>query len=48
MTFGEYRDGLRLFHDFHATGDMHILTLLTAIFTGLRSRFTISKAISYL
>jgi hypothetical protein len=32
MTFGEYRDGLRLFHDFHATGDMHILTLLTAIF----------------
>jgi hypothetical protein len=24
MTFGEYRDGLRLFHDFHATGDMHI------------------------
>ncbi|MFV8268469.1 hypothetical protein ACNQGP_00855 [Flavobacterium sp. GT2N3] len=32
MTFGEYRDGLRLFHDFHATGDMHILTLLTALF----------------
>lgn len=32
MTFGEYRDGLRLFHDFHATGDMHILTLLTAVF----------------
>jgi hypothetical protein len=32
MTFGEYRDGLRLFHDFHATGDMHILKLLTAIF----------------
>jgi hypothetical protein len=31
MTFGEYRDGLRLFHDFHATGD-NILTLLTAIF----------------
>lgn len=32
MTFGEYRDGLRLFHDFHATADMHILTLLTAVF----------------
>jgi hypothetical protein len=32
MTFGEYRDGLRLFHDFHATGDMNILTLLTALF----------------
>lgn len=32
MSFGEYRDALRLFHDFHATGDMFILTLLAAIF----------------
>lgn len=32
MTFGEYTDGLRLFHDFHATGDMSYLTLLTALF----------------
>jgi hypothetical protein len=26
MTFGEYRDGLRLFHDFHATGDAYFDT----------------------
>lgn len=32
LTFGEYIDGLRLFHDFHATGDMQMLKLLTAIF----------------
>lgn len=32
MTFGEYRDALRFFHDFHATGDMEYLKLLTAIF----------------
>lgn len=32
MTFGEYTDALRLFHDFHATGDMEILKLLTALF----------------
>lgn len=39
MTFGEYRDGLRLFHDFHATGDMHILTLLTAVFYRQKKSF---------
>ena len=32
MTFGEYRDALRFFHDFHATGDMEFLKLLTAVF----------------
>lgn len=32
MTFGEYTDGLRMFHDFHATGDMELLKLLTALF----------------
>jgi hypothetical protein len=32
MTFGEYRDALRFFHDFHATGDMEYLKLLTAVF----------------
>jgi hypothetical protein len=32
MTFGEYRDALRLFHDFRATGNLHLLVLLTAIF----------------
>lgn len=32
MTFGEYTDALRLFHDFHATGDMEILKLITALF----------------
>jgi hypothetical protein len=32
MTFGEYTDGLRMFHDFHATGNIEILKLLTALF----------------
>lgn len=32
MTFGEYLDGMRLFHDFHATGDMTYLKLLAAVF----------------
>lgn len=32
MTFGEYRDALRLFHDFRATAEIHLLVLLTAIF----------------
>ena len=32
MTFGEYTDGLRMFHDFHASGDMQYLKLLTALF----------------
>jgi hypothetical protein len=32
MTFGEYTDALRLFLDFHATGDMELLKLLTALF----------------
>ena len=32
VTFGEYTDGLRMFHDFHATGDMQYLKLLTALF----------------
>ena len=32
VTFGEYRDALRLFHDFHATGDVSILYLIAAIF----------------
>jgi hypothetical protein len=43
MTFGEYRDGLRLFHDFHATGDMHILTLLTAVFYRPKKSFYFIK-----
>lgn len=32
MTFGEYTDGLRMFHDFHATGNIEILKLLTTLF----------------
>lgn len=43
MTFGEYTDGLRMFHDFHATGDMHILTLLTALFYRPKKRFHFIK-----
>lgn len=41
MTFGEYRDGLRFFHDFHATGDMEYLKLLTAIFYRPKKMFKI-------
>lgn len=43
MTFGEYRDGLRLFHDFHATGDMHILTLLASVFYRPKKSFHFIK-----
>ena len=32
MTFGEYRDALRLFLDFHATGEANLLYLLSSIF----------------
>lgn len=32
ITFGEYRDGLRMFLDFAATGNTNLLYLLTAIF----------------
>jgi hypothetical protein len=43
MTFGEYRDGLRLFHDFHATGTWHIFDT-NRYFYRPRSRFIISKS----
>lgn len=39
MTFGEYRDALRLFHDFRATGEVHLLVLLTAIFYRRKKTF---------
>lgn len=39
MTFGEYRDALRIFHDFHATGDMQLLVLLTAVFYRKKKAF---------
>lgn len=39
ITFGEYTDGLRLFHDFHATGDMQFLKLLCALFYRPKKRF---------
>lgn len=39
VTFGEYTDGLRLFHDFHATGDMQYLKLLCALFYRPKKRF---------
>lgn len=32
MTFGEYSDGLRMFHDFPAIGDYNIIITLAAIF----------------
>jgi hypothetical protein len=31
LTFGEYVDALRIFHDFHATGDSFLLYLLAGI-----------------
>lgn len=43
MTFGEYTDGLRLFHDFHATGDMMFLKLLTALFYRPKKSFHFIK-----
>lgn len=43
MTFGEYTDALRLFHDFHATGDMEILKLLTALFYRPKKSFIFIK-----
>ncbi|WP_278035909.1 hypothetical protein [Flavobacterium nitratireducens] len=43
MTFGEYRDALRIFHDFHATGDMQLLVLLTAIFYRKKKSFLFIK-----
>jgi hypothetical protein len=43
MTFGEYTDALRLFHDFHATGDMDMLKLLTALFYRPKKSFLFIK-----
>jgi hypothetical protein len=43
MTFGEYTDALRLFHDFHATGDMEILKLITALFYRPKKSFLFIK-----
>jgi len=43
MNFGEYTDALRLFHDFHATGDMEILKLLTALFYRPKKSFLFIK-----
>jgi hypothetical protein len=43
MTFGEYTDALRLFHDFHATGDMEILKLLTVLFYRPKKSFLFIK-----
>ena len=43
MNFGEYRDALRLFHDFHATGDMYLLSLLAAIFYRPKKHFHFIK-----
>jgi hypothetical protein len=43
MTFGEYTDALRLFLDFHATGDMELLKLLTALFYRPKKSFHFIK-----
>jgi hypothetical protein len=43
MTFGEYTDAIRLFHDFHATGDMEILKLITALFYRPKKPFLFIK-----
>jgi hypothetical protein len=43
MTFGEYTDALRLFLDFHATGDMELLKLLAALFYRPKKSFHFIK-----
>lgn len=43
MTWGEYREALRLFNDFHATGEMEILYLLAAIFYRPKKSFHFIK-----
>lgn len=43
MTFGEYTDGLRMIHDFRATGDGNILFLLTSIFYRKKKSFLFIK-----
>jgi hypothetical protein len=43
MTFGEYTEGLRMFHDFHASGDISILTQLTALFYRPKKAFLFIK-----
>lgn len=43
MTFGEYTDALRLFHDFHATGDMEMLKIITALFYRPKKSFHFIK-----
>jgi hypothetical protein len=43
MNFGEYTDALRVFHDFHATGDMELLKILTALFYRPKKSFLFIK-----
>lgn len=39
ITFGEYTTGLRIFHDFRATGDMELLRVLAAVFYRPKKKF---------
>lgn len=43
MTFGEYREALRLFHDFHASSNMHLLVLLATVFYRKKKPFHFIK-----
>lgn len=43
LTFGEYTDALRLFHDFYASGDTNLLYLMTAIFYREKKSFHFIK-----
>ena len=43
ITFGEYTDALRLFHDFYATGEIKLIYLLTAIFYREKTSFHFFK-----
>jgi hypothetical protein len=39
MTFGEYTDGIRLIHDYRATGDNNFLLVLNSIFYRKQTQF---------
>lgn len=43
LTFGEYTDALRMFHDFHATGESKLLLLLCALFYRRKKSFHFIK-----
>lgn len=43
ITFGEYSDALRIFHDYHATGETNLLYILAAVFYRPKKSFLFFK-----